>query len=206
MPDERLPIDEQQRPLPRAVPPDEPLLQFSLQWFLLFVAGVSVFLAVVVSIPGNAKIIVTVGVLITLLHVVATIVGGRLRARSRKLVEWRLAQGVPDPEESSSREPFSTRHEQHVPSESPLGSSNTRLSWIPLLVFIGAVAGAAIGGMGLSATVGHRITMPGLILGSLSTAALGAWIAFLVSGFVGISRHAWREAVAGQQRDRELRK
>jgi hypothetical protein len=74
-----------------------------------------------------------------------------------------------------------------------------------LAVTAGGITGAIIGAAGLAMTIGHRITPAGLTVGALSAAALGAWMAFLASAFVGISRRAWRDAVAHQKQDHDLR-
>jgi hypothetical protein len=55
----------------------------------------------------------------------------------------------------------------------------------------------------LAETVGHRVTSAGLVVGAVSSGMLGAWLAFVMGGFVGISRHAWREAVRDSTNERK---
>jgi hypothetical protein len=137
-------------------------------------------------------------VAIVLAHVLATTVGLRLKQNAIRRRNWHLAHGTPDPEESASRGPMQ-RTKPDPPG--PLGDHVSRLPWLPILVACAAITGGVAGGIVLSATIGHRITLAGLALGSLSTAALAAWMMLVLGGFVGMSRHAWRHATGRQGRE-----
>lgn len=175
-------------------PPDAPLLQFRLRHLLWAVTAVSVLLALFVTLQGQSRLVLLIGVGVVSGHVLATVIGLRLRQNANRRRRWHRERGLLDPDESTSRLPVAPPHLRMPIPPGPLGDAATRLPWLPLLVAGGAVLAGVTGGLVLATTIGDRITLPGMLVGALSAAVLGAWIAFVLGGFVGISRHAWRDA------------
>jgi hypothetical protein len=190
-------MTSQQNPLP----PDPPLVQFSLGRFLLFIGGVSALLAVLVAVNGYWKVAVLVAVMIVVSHMIATVLGGRLRQHAEQRRRWHAKRGGFDPDEAASRVATKPFADLDLPPASPLGSRTTRLPWLWMFMAFGAVLAAVTGATSLVKLVGDRATIAGLALGTFSAATLGAWIVFAASGFVGIFRHAWSDAVSQQRRD-----
>ena len=60
----------------------------------------------------------------------------------------------------------------------------------------GIVSGGFVGAMLLAATIGHRTSAAGILVGSASLAVVGGWLAFLCGSFYGIFRHGLRDALA----------
>jgi hypothetical protein len=75
------------------------------------------------------------------------------------------------------------------------------LGWLPTLIFLGVAVGGVGGGTFLAYAIGHRTSVAGLLVGAISLAILGGWIAFLAGSFSAIFRHGLREAVAEQKKD-----
>jgi hypothetical protein len=162
---------------------------------------VSALLAILTAVNGYWKVAILVAVLIVISHVVATLLGSRLRHHAEQRRRWHANQGGLDPDEAASRVPVRPFAELDLPPASPLGNQTTRLPWLWLLMTLGAVLAAIIGAIALVGLVGDRATLAGLALGTFSAAMLGAWVVFMASGFVGILRHAWSDAVNPRYQD-----
>ena len=184
-----------------SLPPDPPLVQYSLGRFLLFIGGVSALLAVLTAVNGYWKVAIVVAVMVIVSHMVATLFGSRLRKHAEQRQRWHLKQGELDPDEAASRVATRPFAELDHPPASPLGSRTTQLPWLWWLMIFGAVSAAVAGATALVTLVGDRATIAGLALGTFSAAALGAWMVFVASGFVVILRHAWSDAVSQQRQD-----
>ncbi len=192
-------MNSQQKPLP----PDPSLVRFSLGRIFLFVGGVSGLLAILTAVDGYWKVVILVAVMIIISHVVATVLGSRLRQHAEQRRRWHTRQGLGDPDEAASRVAPKPFGELDLPPASPLGNRSTRMPWLWLLMACGAILAATGGATLLVKTVGDRATMAGLALGTFSVAMLGAWMVFVASGFVGIFQHAWSDAVSQQRQDRQ---
>jgi len=155
---------------------------------MYLMAAISLLMAIWISVSGQLKIVLIVSVLVVTAHILATYLGGKLRANAQRVRRWREETGTLDPDEYASRVPCPDNQKSSLPPPSTLGQRSGRLRWLPVLVTLGAFAGGVLGWMGLAATIGHRAS------GSASTALLGAWTTFVAIGFVSITRHAWREA------------
>jgi hypothetical protein len=82
---------------------------------------------------------------------------------------------------------------------------STALPWLPRLIVGGSLLGGVIGAIVLAATIGHRTSAAGIIVGSASLAVVGGWVAFLSGSFYGIFRHGLRDALAEQRKDESPR-
>jgi hypothetical protein len=182
---------------------EAPLVRFRLRHMLLGTAAVSVLLAALMSLEGQGRLVlmVTVGVLAG--HVAATLIGLRLRRNAERRRLWQRETGVTDLDESASRRPTIGTPIAKLAPPTALGARTTRLGWLPVFVASGALVGGLAGACLLAETVGHRVTSAGLVVGAVSSGMLGAWLAFVMGGFVGISRQAWREAVHDSTNERK---
>jgi hypothetical protein len=75
------------------------------------------------------------------------------------------------------------------------------LPWLPRIIVAGVIIGGILGACVLGATIGHRSTLAGVAVGSVSSGVVGGWIAFLGGSFYGIFRHGLRDAIAEQKKD-----
>jgi membrane protein implicated in regulation of membrane protease activity len=195
-------MNSQQKPLP----PGPPLVRFSLGRIFLFIGGVSGLLAILTAVNGYWTVVILVAVMIVISHVVATLLGSRLRQHAEQRRRWHARQGGADPDEAASRVAPKPFGELDLPPVSPLGNRSTRMPWLWLSMALGAILAAFGGATLLVKTVGDRATIAGLALGIFSAAMLGAWMVFVASGFVGIFQHAWSDAVSHHRKDSEKAK
>ena len=65
------------------------------------------------------------------------------------------------------------------------------MRWILLAGF---ALGAIMGGAFLEKTIGNHVGWAGWVVGTISSAVLGTWVAFLGASFTAIARDALRQA------------
>jgi hypothetical protein len=193
----------------RLTPPDPlelPLFRFDLQQLLWFVAALSGLMAILVSLPGLIAATLLLAVLIVSAHVLSTAIGTRLRAQTDEAQRHDdrsdLSENVRGP-----RGDFE-RHAAHIETlkRSPWHRrGSTSLPWLPRLIITGCLVGGLIGAILLTATIGHRTSAAGIVVGSVSLAVVGGWFAFLCGSFYGIFRHGLRDALAEQRKDESPR-
>lgn len=175
--------------------PREPqLLRFRLRHMFLGVTAVSLFCGLVVSARGAWPIVIGTVTLLGLAHVLGNLIGTRLRDTSHDVVRWRTSKS-----ELFADHPRITPREVEIsslnlPQESPLAGRNKISRWLKAWVVGGTLVGAIAGSTMLALTIGWRIGWAGFLVGAISFAVLGCWLAFLAYSFSSISRHAWREA------------
>jgi hypothetical protein len=165
-----------------------PVLRFSLRHLFWFVTLFCVLLAALVASVGSGvmPLALLLAVLVVTLHVTGTALGTRLRAHA----DSQIAHSAPIRRLPAPPLPRPLLHER--------GFLNR---WLPIWVAAGAVVGSLAGVGALIAFVGHRATVAGIAVGTLSTAILGAWFAFLAVSSWAIVRQGWRDAVANHHRD-----
>ena len=75
---------------------------------------------------------------------------------------------------------------------------STRLGW-PMMVVTctGALAGGALASIALLMLSLERVGYAGVVVGTVSAAAVGGFLAFLTSSFVEVAGGAWQQAVHG---------
>ena len=86
-----------------------------------------------------------------------------------------------------------------LPPNTPLADHGRRDRWLILVVTFGTTIGGVVGAAVMSAAFERPITWAGWMVGMLSCAVLGSWIAFLLRNFGTIARHAWRHAHAHEK-------
>lgn len=178
-------------PIPTAEP-QLPVLRFGLRQFFWWVTGIAVLLAIFVAIPaGLALIAVVLTVGVVALHILSTALGTRLRDHANERRVWESGQFAASERIASADAP-----KVSPPSRrSPLHGRDRPLRRIRIWLTAGASVGGLFGIAALSLLLGNRITIPGMIVGSASTAVVGAWIAFIASSAWSIFREGWRDAV-----------
>jgi hypothetical protein len=182
-------------------PAEEPLFRFGLRQLFYFVALISVVLAAAVLSQGIAAVAMLLAALVVAAHVFSTALASRLRARSE------LEQAIGRTDGLENTKPMGLLEHAHhatIPcgTRSPWHArGSTALPWLPRLIVSGLAVGGITGASVLAATLGHRITLGGIVVGGLSSAVVGGWFAFLGGSFYGIFRHGLRDAINEQQQD-----
>jgi hypothetical protein len=165
------------------------------------VAGLSGLLAAVVSLPGLSAAALLLAVLVVAAHLFSTALATRLRRRTDE------TQRSGDRYVGADDAPGTRNHQHSATTISSLRRSpwhrrgGTSLPWLPRLIIAGVMAGAIVGALLLAATIGHRTSLAGILVGSASLAVVGGWFAFLCGNFYGIFRHGLRDALAEQHKD-----
>lgn len=178
-------------PVPTAEP-QLPVLRFGLRQFFWWLTGASVLLAIFVIIPtGLALIAVVLTVGVVALHILSTALGTRLRDHANERRVWESGQ-LPQQELAAN----APRQAVAPPlRRSPLHGHAQPLIRMRIWLTLGALAGGLFGIAALFALLGSRATIPGVLVGSASTAVVGAWIAFIASSAWSIFREGWHDAL-----------
>jgi hypothetical protein len=189
---------------PEPSPPALPILRFGLRQLFWTVTGLSLLLAAMAASPqGPSALLLLIAVLIIAAHITGTAIGSRLCRHAEDTREWAtqhapVSNSAPDVAEHSC-EPSNAP----LPPTSPwYQRGSTAMRWLPKVVIAGAFVGGC-GGVALFAfdSISHTASPAGILVGAISVAILGAWIAFLGGSFYAIFRHGLREAMAHQRRD-----
>jgi hypothetical protein len=162
------------------------------------VTAVCILMAALVAAPaGVSSLALLLAVLAVGLHVGGTAIGTRLRAHANERRAWEAAQecleNSPLPLAAS---PLITDPQPR----SPLQSHSQPLRRLPLYLVSGAIFGGTSGAVALAIAIGERTTITGVGVGALSTAVVGAWLAFVAANSWAIFRQGWRDAVVDHGR------
>jgi hypothetical protein len=174
-------------------PLESPLFRFRLRHLLLFVTGISLLLAGLVTLQGIPALAFLLAALVITFHVFSTALGSRLRSHA---------------DHEQSREFARPRQPLARPSMPPpwYGCEGNVVPWIPRLIATAVLFGGCLGAGLLSLTVGHRTSAAGLALGAVSVAAISGWIAFLLGNFCATFRRGLREALDNERNDQAVTK
>jgi hypothetical protein len=169
-----------------------PVLRFGLRQFFWWLTGVSVLLAIFVIIPtGLALIAVVLAVGVVALHILSTALGTRLRDHANERRAWEAGQSPPPAPASHA-----PRQAVAPPSRrSPLHGHAQPLIRVRIWLTLGALVGGLFGIVALFLLLGNRTSIAGILVGSASTAVVGAWIAFIASSAWSIFREGWHDAL-----------
>jgi hypothetical protein len=177
---------------PTAAEQEPQLLRFGLRRFFLFVTGVAVLLGSMALVRGTWSGALAFFAALVAAHVLATLIGTRLRDSSADLQRWagrRFDESDPPP-----RRGRLTPVELASLATTPLAKHEIA----PLRTVLAAVAGLSAGGFlgaaGVPLIAGPEATGAGIALGAASCAVLGAWLASLVAHFGSVARRTWRDA------------
>jgi hypothetical protein len=177
-----------ERDLPRDLPP----LHFCLRQLLLFVAAVSMLLAGLVTLQGLPALALLLASLVIAFHLLSTAIGSRLRLYGNAQAAHPCASppsAMPAPHLADPPLP---------PLARPMpwyGRTEVSYAWLPTVVAAAVVLGGSLGAVLVSLTA-PRATLPALVVGAISLAALSGWDAFLSGNFLGNLRRGLGEAVA----------
>jgi hypothetical protein len=190
-------------------PSDLPLFRFGLRQLFGFVAAVSVVLAGMVIAGGVTSLVLLLATLVVAFHVAGTALGNAMRARSDMQPASRgmaplagsEAWGCP---EMRPAVPDLACPRSAPPAQRPTPSlwhchGGPSLCWLPRLVIGGVLLGALTGAVALPLTIGHRTSLAGMAVGTISLAVLAGWLVFVAASFYAIFRDGWREAVAEEK-------
>jgi hypothetical protein len=191
--------------------PQLPVPRFNLRQMFWFTTLAGLLLAAMVAVPGPriASLAWLLAALVVALHVAGTALGSRLREHADRQRAWD-ASGAGGGKWSGAEEPLpEPRADREAatairvrPAISIYRHRGLPMPWLPLCVGIGAVVGLCLGAMLLAATVGNRASALSVLFGGVSTAVVGAWLAFLAASFWTILRRGWLDAVAEHRRDK----
>jgi hypothetical protein len=171
--------------------PQLPVLRFGLKQFFWWITGTCLLLALFAAIPtGLALLAVVLAVGVIALHVLSTALGTQLRDHANQHRIWESAEIGPSdvaiPSQPAIVPPF---------RRSPLHGRDQPLRRLRIWLTAGATLGGLLGIAALSLLLGNRTSIAGILVGSASTAVVGAWIAFVISSAWSIFRQGWRDAV-----------
>lgn len=175
-------------------------VRFGLRQMFLFVSGAAAVSALVANQGTGWQIATGMALAVVTAHIVGTRIGTILRDTSAEVQQWKSTRPGADRDEPVATPAPIRLAELSLPAATRLsqqGPAWRRGRWA---VGAGSVAGFAGGVAGLQWGLGDGVTWPGLALGAMSCAAIGAWIALLATGFWAISRQALREAKRESQR------
>jgi hypothetical protein len=174
-----------------------PTFRFGLRQLFAFVTFVSVLMTGMVLAGGLTALALLLAMLVVLFHVFSTALGSQLRTHSHQLQgELRTHHGADrlthslGPAINAKQQPRSPWHERR----------STPLPWRTQLIAVAAICGGVVGAILLNATVAHRSSTAGIAVGSLSTAVVAGWFAFLGYSFYGVFRHGLRQAMDDERR------
>jgi len=180
------------RPGPnRANPADLPFFRFGLKQLFIYVSFVCILLAAMVIVKGIAALAVLLVALVIGAHVLGTALGTRLRDKADN-----------QRNDLSPHSSFLIGHSSFSPTPSLWhGRNRDALRRLPLLIAAGIAFGGVAGGIFLAYAIGSRTSIAGVMIGALSLAVVGGWIAFIASSFYAIFRDGLREAITEQKKD-----
>jgi len=192
----------EKRPIDLSNSGDLPLFRFGLRQLLWFVAALSVLFAALASASALAGCVVLLGVLVVVMHVFATTLGGRLRARADRLHHFEAEDLPVDSIATATERRERLAAVQSGPRSPWHDRGTTILPWLRKLVVLAIACGAVAGTASLAVTIGYRASPAGVIVGGISVAVLFGWCAFLLGSFYGVFRHGFRDAVLDEKADR----
>jgi len=167
---------------------DKPLRfpQFRLRTLFLITTVCGAFFAIIGAIGFLASVGLIIVLSIVCLHVLGNVLGRKLREHS--------PVGIRD--EASQPIPFS-----HRPTAPVAALASSRLFERPsvgwtMRVFCatGALVGGTLGAVALC--LWDAIRLPGIVLGGVSSAVVGAFFGFLIGSFLEMALRAWWQAAS----------
>jgi hypothetical protein len=168
------------------------LFRFGLRQFLLFVTGVVLLLGSMALVRGAWSGAVAFFAALVAAHVLATLVGTRLRDSSSDPQHW--AGGRFGESDVPQKRVRLTPAELAALATTPLAKHENAPLRTILAAVTGLSAGGFIGAAGVPLIAGPAATGAGIALGAASCAVMGAWLALLIAHFGSVARRTWRDA------------
>ena len=180
---------------------DLPLFRFGLRQLLLFVAVVSLVLAVIVSSQAITGLAMLLAALVVLLHLFSTALGTQLRCHANRTLTGNVMSHDVDHRETVCRPVLRSNNSTTIATLTLACPGQHAIA-----VDAQARRGDGyIGWCGRRDTVGsdNRIShVPGRDPGGIGLhRGRDGWFAFLAGSFYGIFRHGFRDAVAEHKKD-----
>jgi hypothetical protein len=177
--------------------PQLPALRFSLRYLLWIVTAVCVVLAALVSISQNGLLAMALllAVMAVLLHVSGTAIGSRLREHADERRAWEVSRGGRTDFEIAPPVSAARLIDLELRARSPLHGHGRAHHRLRACLVAGAIVGGCLGVVGLTIAMGDRTSPAGIAVGAVSTAVIGAWLAFVAANSWAIFRQGWRDAV-----------
>ncbi|TWU20796.1 hypothetical protein Pla144_48480 [Bythopirellula polymerisocia] len=181
-------------PTPPSTHREPHLLKFGLKKLFLIVTLASLFCALMVLTHGPWPLVIFFLALLTLAHVLGNMIGTRLRDTSHEIRLWRATDPRQSPDSPlATPQPYELA-KLSLPEETNLAGFGRIVSGFRWFLLSGFSVGALLGGTLLAVTIGNRIGWAGWVVGTVSSAVLGTWVAFLGVSFTAIARDALRQA------------
>ena len=159
------------------------------------VSLLSALCALLVITEGPWPLVISIGAVLVAAHVLANLIGTRLRDTSAEVIKWRAGNPALGPDDPMAHTEPVEIAKLGLPPSTPLADhGKVGGRWLMWFVVSGALLGAVFGGVTILLTIGPQIGWPGWVVATLSCTVLGTWAAFLASSFSSIARHAWRHA------------
>jgi hypothetical protein len=191
--------------------PQLPGLRFGLMQFFWCVTGICLLLAAMAMLARTgtmSPLVLLMAVLVVALHIGGTAIGMRMRAHANERRVWEAARN-----QGTSGELTDEGHEgqpctaamQVMPEakpRSPLYGHERPLGRLRQCVVAGAILGGVLGAVVLSLAIGSRTSPAGIAVGAVSTAIVGAWLAFVGANSWAIFRQGWIDAVEAAAPDK----
>jgi hypothetical protein len=182
-------------PLESPAPLPEPhLLKFRLRQMFLVVTLLSLLSASVAMTEGPWPWVIVIIALMVAAHVLGNLIGTRLRDTSEEVVRWRSSDPRQSPDHPlMTPQPYDLAS-LSLPQETNLANFGRLVRGMKWFLLGGLLVGLILGCCVLALTIGHRIGWAGWVVGTISGAVLGTWLAFLAVSFTTIARDALRQA------------
>ncbi|MAT69635.1 MAG: hypothetical protein CMJ58_08930 [Planctomycetaceae bacterium] len=199
------PIANSPPPPGRSGPPPTPhLFRFGLRQMLLLVSLATILAGLMAKLGGVWPWVIGGSVAMVAAHVFGTLIGTRLRDTSREVQDWRAAvdpKAVDEPAISRDKAPRDAR--ARTTSLADRHAAPQRDRWA---IGGGAAVGTLLGVVAISLGWGDRVSLLAILVGAISCAVLGGWLALVATSFAAIARHALRHASEDHQQDQDRRR
>jgi hypothetical protein len=191
--------DDFRGPLPvRTHDRDLPLFRLCLRDLLVYTTFLCLVLAGMMLTKGAGAAAVLLAAMVVAAHVLSTALGSRLRGSSARQPFDVPVDGElhPNSTQIADRVTFHVAHRSSWHGHQQAGRRR-----VHLVILAGSLCGGITGAVLLFATISDRTSLVGVLVGAISLAVLGGWLAFLGANFYMTFRHGLREAILEQQRD-----
>lgn len=184
--------------------PQLPVVRFGLKQFFWWVTGACLLMAgMAISARSDSMspLVLLMAVLAVGLHIGGTAIGMRLKAHANERRAWEAARNAGEAIDDGPPTAASVPLYREPQVRSPLHGHDRPLRRLRAWVSAGAILGGGLGVVVLSLTIGDRTSAAGIVVGALSTAIVGAWLAFVGANSWAIFRQGWLDAVAEERRE-----
>ena len=188
-----IPSKSPPRPHSPALPPEPQLFRFRLRRLFLLVTALAILLMLLVTTTGPWPLVIGMLTLLIVAHLLAALVGARLRDTSLEIRHWRMLHPHLDSDLPKKTDLSLQLDELKLPPGTTLAESGQTVRWRWWLVLLGASMGGAGGALAIWWHGDPATGLAALAVGTLSFAVFGAWAAFLISSFTVIASQAWRQ-------------